>query len=38
MDVFSHGTIEAGFDAQKVKIEKNMAVPIVACVSKQPYG
>jgi hypothetical protein len=28
MNVFFHGTIEAGFDAIKAKIEKDMAGPM----------
>ena len=33
MNVFFHGTIEAGFDAIKAKIEKDMAGPIGQWIS-----
>ncbi len=34
MNVFVHGTIEAGFDVLKAKFEKDMAGPISACVTE----
>ena len=34
MNVFFHGTIEAGFDAVKAKIKKDMAGPIGAWISE----
>ena len=34
MNVFFHGTIEAGFDAIKAKIEKDMAGPMGQWISE----
>ena len=34
MNVFFHGTIEAGFDVLKAKIEKDMVGPMSAWISE----